>query len=533
MFLELAAGAFLLSQFIYHRFIADQPNDVDRADEADIPITEEGQARQLVFGRCRVKRPVLAWIDQPHAYAGSGVNAGKTVYSMSMLFVIGAGFDRNQGTNRLHSIWVGDLKLARHAISLSGGVPVVNLDKLDGNGDFEDLNRQRGLVTSRAYPSLDGELFIGGAVEFLNGKPTQELIGPSPTYTFKTRAANQMCQNTGTSEDHLQGNVDPSLLTSYRGVMSALLYGFEENHNNLHFNYGLGPQLGAFSFEVSSYHTNHAQLGTYARVGNDSNPVNVIFDILTSTQGKLGLSPNLIDITNFQQIQYTLHTESHGFSYAFEERMSAAHMIEMVLRQIDGVIYVDQATGKIKLGLVRADFSPPDLFEINKTNCVKLSNFAAGGRSNLVNKVKVVFMNAEKDYTEDSAVAQNMANAVGQDGQVVEEVVEYRGTTRANQAAALAARELAARSRPVIKCRAICDRKAVRVVPGQAVRLVYTNPDVAGIVFRVAAVDRGTPEDGAIAIDLVQDASYVWRGGSAQPPDFGASDGGLDAEIGP
>jgi hypothetical protein len=43
----------------------------------------------------------------------------------------------------------------------------------------------------------------------------------------------------------------------------------------------------------------------------------------------------------------------------------------------------------------------------------------------------------------------------------------------------------------------------------------WTDPDIANIVFRVAAVDRGTIDDGKIALDLLQDYFYVTR---SQPP---------------
>jgi hypothetical protein len=85
----------------------------------------------------------------------------------------------------------------------------------------------------------------------------------------------------------------------------------------------------------------------------------------------------------------------------------------------------------------------------------------------------------------------------------------------------VAARELAARSRPITKLRAICDRTARNLMPGDPVKLTWTDPDIAGLIFRIADVDRGTLADGKVAIDLISDNFYVWRNAAPQNVDLG------------
>jgi len=304
----------------------------------------------------------------------------------------------------------------------------------------------------------------------------------------------------------------PASIPGYRGRISAFLY------NNIGgFYFGPSGSFPSVEFEASSYHTGHPQLSTFARVGSDSNPVNVIYEILTSPF--LMVIPDaVIDVSSFQSAQYTLHTETHGYSRFWAERVEASEMLHDVLRQIDGLLYFDQREQKIKIKLIRPDFQPSELFEINRRNCMKLTAFAMGGRST-VNNVVVTYRDRSAGYEVKSVRAVDEANTVSSGRATVEEL-DYPGCCDGETARRLAARELAARSKPFVRCKAIVKRTALRVQPGDAVKLVFTNPDVNAI-FRVVDVDRCSQDDGAIVLDLVLDTSYVWRGQNPQLPDYG------------
>lgn len=487
---RLGRADFMFGQYIYHR-IAEAEELLGRKEtgEIDLPITEEGAPMPHIFGRCRVETPILAW-NGPVTFDERAAN----VWDMhaNQFFVLGRGFEHvsvvSLASNRVHGMYAGDRKL-------SDGINGNTWSTRNGAGGHEQQVQSTALITS--------DYSVVGDAEFLAGFPNLQLVdGSGTSLTF---AADAMI-DTGTSHTVIPG---------YRGMMSVLLFQDPEG-----FNHGRVNGLPSYQFEASSYQTHHPQLGTYARVGDDSNPINVIHAILTSPH-LMGLPESMLDMASFQTAQFTLHTESHGYSRFWNKRTEAREMLSDVLRQIDGLIYFEQRTGKSVVRLVRNDYDPLTIPEINRSNCVKLTNFSIGGRTNLINKVRVTYLARDSDYQQRSASAQNMANAVGQDGQVSEEVIDYPGCCRANQAAALAARELAHRSTPVVKCRALVQRSLLRVVPGDVVKLVWTNPDVAGAVFRVVGVDRGTLEDGVIGLDLLLDNGYVHRNQTPQPPDFG------------
>lgn len=477
MLIELtaaASGLYLLGQYIYHRIVDEKPQGP--RNDFSMPIMEEGGARAKLFGRDRVRQPVLAWLGDSSTEAGSVGNGSPNspaVYRASMLMTLGSGFQG--GTHNIHGGWINDVKLS-------------------------------WLMPLAEIPNFGASGFIGGSVEILTGGSSQQLVDGGGAAV--TDAGGRMLAN-GVSATQIPG---------YRNRFSVFLFSGAGG-----WYLGGSSSFPTFNFEASSYSSNHPQLGLYARIGNDANPVNVIFEVLTGTLDMLGLPESLVDIQSFQSAQYTLHTESHGYSRCWDKRTPARDIINDVLRQIDGFIYEDQRTGKICIRLARNDYVPADLPVIDRNNCRRITGFAMNSRANIVNKVRVVFENRDKDYADDSATAQNMANAAGQDGQVVEEVIEYRGCKNPTTAERLADRELGIRSKPVVKCSAHVSRSFLRTNIGDVVKLVWNAPDINAI-FRVVGVDRGEPGDETIRIDLLLDANYVWRNQIPIPPDTGGID---------
>lgn len=496
-----AEGGFvgLAVEWVYHRWFEErQPKVKLPPQEYSLPRSDEGAPIPLIYGKCRVRQPVLAWFGVP----GYGTNGfSPAVYQLNMLYALGAGFAN--GTNGVAGIWYSDSKKFSWLLN----------DNPTGNGAFE-------AVTLADINNLDGA-YVGGYVETLNGNAAQTLVDDTDTAT--TYAGLNMLDYWSASS-----------IPGHRGLISAYLHGNGLGGDaDAQWRIGLSASIPAYNFEGYSYGgSGLPAVGVYARIGSDSNPINVLYDLLVD---KLGIPSSYIDSTSWDAAAVTLYNESHGFSRCFDDiREASDHIIE-ILRQIDAVLFFDETSGTFKIRLIRDDYVPADIPQINKTNCAGLINFAAGSFYNLPNKIKLVYENAADNYLDATATARNQANAVGQDGVLIEHMIEMRGCTNADLASRLAARELAALSRPITRCRAIMDRSFVRVNPGDAVRVTMNNPDVAGIVFRVAAVDRGTLENGQIALDLIQDAAYVFRGRVPEPPglvDRGVIRGGLVGDIG-
>lgn len=479
----------LVQEFVYHRWYEDAPTVVKKPTEISIPRVDDGSPVPIIYGRCRVRQPICVWHDAPERDTGNGVGNGWPVgvdfYRMDMFMVLGYGFDG--GTNLIHGMFAGEK-------AFDWQTPSTAETALQA-----EINTTAGIDQG----------IIGGFAFYYDGDSAQDV---ETTFGGITMIA------AGTSADNIP---------SYRGMLSTLLY-----NSGGQWILGTGNTVPAYSFEASSYKdTAMPAVGIYARIGTDSNPMNALYDLLL----KIGVPAANIDMTSFDAAATTLYNEGNGYSRCIEDRKAAGEYIIEIMRQVDGAFFYDETSGTFKVKLVRDDYVPADLPQITKDNCKGLINFASGSWYNLPNKIKLIYENGADGFRDGSATVRNQANSVGQDGIQIEHMIEMRGVTNADNAARLAGRELAALSMPLMKGRAIMDRSAVRWNPGDAVRVTMSNPDVAGIVFRVAAVDRGTLENGQIALDLIQDVNYNFRGRVPEPPaliDTGIIRGGLVGGLG-
>lgn len=509
MWIELGAAAYLIGRYIYHRITYEAPIE---HKSFKVFSADDGEVIPLIYGRCRVDNVVPAWVSKPRFDSGGVLPA---VYQCNLFFVLGIPFADGSGTNRLHNVYQGDVRFNWRGFHGAPELPGTSTTQT-GDGNFEDP-----LLVD--YVNESGE-FLGPYVEFLNGNPAQ-ILNDSPG--DPTTYAAMYMMDTGTS-DHLPSGqeIPREYIAGYRGYMSATLHAGDPDFDNAvsgaQWRVGGQNTVPNYSFEVSSYAPGYYPWGL--QIGPDCNPVDVIYDILVAKFGKLGMDTStFVDFDSFVAAAEKLVGESHGYSRALQEPKAAEEWIIEILKQIDAAMYEDPSTGKLKLKLIRNDYDPTTLVTINKFNCSKLENFAAGGWTGVINKLKLVYTNRDDMYREASVTVQNMANAVGQDGVVREQVIKMLGVTNQWLAYRIAERELQARSRPQIKCRVIVDRSLIRLNQGDPVRVTWTDPDF-NLIFRVANVSHGVINDGKVALDLIQDYFYTYRG--SYPSGGGLTGGG-------
>jgi hypothetical protein len=485
MLLELLSAGYLILDFAYHRLRGDEtkPNEVKAPT---LPRVDEGATIPLIYGRCRLRAPILAHVRGFGATSSTGIPgipAGMTLYGLDMLFVLGVPFQGSGSAhkNHIHAMWAGEKRLNMLAPETFVGDPWAGV-------------AVQPIVTETG-PLVGDAGYVGGLVEFLNGSDTQTLVDPGtglPTSWAGTRL--------------LFDNVLPARIPGYRNYVLAYLH----NGGTASWIIGPSPTPQAYSFEVSSYPAGGTPGG--AKIGDDANPVDVIWDILSGLFSKLGLDVGLIDYTTFQAAAATLAAEGHGYSRAIEDTQDARDVIYDILRQIDGLIFEDPRTHSINLALVRGGYDINTKPNINPSNCIRLENYATSDNQDLVNQVRVIFENRLNDYQDDSAPSQNLANAVGQANRGNAIDLRYDGIKTKELAQTVAARELAARSRPIAKCRAMVDRSFWATLPGDVVSVTWPKYNLNKVAFRVVSVDRGQLRSSPIALELVQDVFGVTQG---------------------
>ena len=93
---------FMLGDYVYHR-LHDRP-DIKTGDARllDIPHIEDGSPFGMIYGRCRVRRPVLVWNSAPQYNA--------PYYEMDQFYVLGLVMNDGNSQCTLHAMYVGDRK---------------------------------------------------------------------------------------------------------------------------------------------------------------------------------------------------------------------------------------------------------------------------------------------------------------------------------------------------------------------------------------------------------------------------------------
>jgi hypothetical protein len=267
---------------------------------------------------------------------------------------------------------------------------------------------------------------------------------------------------------------------------------------------GTQAMLRTMSFELSRY-TNSIGLGLgHERIGDDMNPAEMLFQIMTLEWGGLDVDPNDIDLPTFVAVGEVLYTEGNGMSLIISSPNSGRDAIEEVLRQVDGVMYQDPVSGKILLRLIRDDYDLLTLPVLDKTNVSSVRSFARTSWDDTVNQVRVTYTNRVNKYEKGTAIVQDLAN-INSQGRIRPVNLSYPGVTVGDLANRLASREMAQMSVPLFRATLEVNREAADLRPGDAFMWSWDEYEIAQVVMRVQKFSLGDLVDGRVVIDCVQD----------------------------
>jgi len=491
MYFELFVAAVMIGTFVYHRWIEDHPAS-PRPTDVQLPRVDEGTPITMVYGRCRVRTPVMVWSGNylvpgdEYDTSPSGT-ATADHYSLDTLFILGVPF--YGGKAALTGAWAGDTPITMH-IDASAGTT----QRYDGGpgGTPTDF-------------SVNGVFYQGTTIQDVtNGTPS---IFPD-TGTFIDGVNYRVGLATGTTAlvAMLFAGEDSTRIPGYRSQL--VLFS--------HVAIGGSPALPAFSFEVQALSTGSAaDLGR--SLPTDGDPAAVLLDLLTSPWAKLALPVSKIDLPSFNAASITLFAEGHGYSRAIDQGADASEIIGDVLKQTDGLIYEEPTTGKLVYKLVRKDYVIPELDDINPDNASPAGSgwYSVQGWSETINQVRVKFTDRQNFYADGLAIGQNQANIIGQGGKLRSLELTYVGCCDRILAAKLASRELGAVSRPIAKASVIVNRSFYAKRPGDVVTLTWPEIGVDHMIMRVVRVDFGQLHDGRIKIDIIRDVFDVQLGAFA------------------
>jgi hypothetical protein len=118
----IISGGYLALDFAYHR-LTDGEAKTPPAEKPELPRMDEGANVSLIYGRCRVRTPVLVYCGNVRADPGIGnLPSTAITYGVDMLLVLGIPFENSATAHKvgLHGAWAGDKAGSRGSTSPTG-----------------------------------------------------------------------------------------------------------------------------------------------------------------------------------------------------------------------------------------------------------------------------------------------------------------------------------------------------------------------------------------------------------------------------
>lgn len=267
---------------------------------------------------------------------------------------------------------------------------------------------------------------------------------------------------------------------------------------------GESNQLRQFNFLIERF-TNDLSLPNNGKIGDsDLNPVEAIYQIMTDNWIGLGMDPSTIDTTDFVTQGTTLHSEGNGVSILVTSQQQARTLLSEILRQIDGFLYQDPATQKVKLKLIRDDYTPASLTIYDEDDILQVKKYSKSSWEEIVSEVKVSY----KDRNQESdkiALAQDMA-AIDQIGRPRSVTQSFPFCYDDTLATKIAARELSQQSIPLFVMTVEMNRGGYDLLPGEVIKISWPDYGLSEVIMRIQKPDLGSLIDGKIVLDLIQDS---------------------------
>lgn len=431
------------------------------------PTATEGRVVPLIWGMVKIDGPNVVWFG------------GLRVSNITEEIKTGIFSDEDVVVGHKYSIGI------QFALCRGPNVELKSIhmnDKLAFNGTLD---------TDAAATSIDKKTIFGGQ-EFGNGG----ALGVLRWYT------GSLTQNiTGTYLAGKQANAP-----SYRGTAFAVWEGGY---------LGNSSQISPWSF-VAKRIPDGLNLavenpGAEEPEPDTSNPMNVLYEMLTDTNWGLHVPIADIDQVNFREAAAVLATEGNGFGMVLDSPRSVEDAIREVERQIDGSVFFDRSAAQWRCKLARDDYVVDGLPLFDESNIVELVDYTRQTWEETTNQVRVKYADMNKEFNDSYALAQDLANVSIQNASVSVDMT-FPGVKTAANANKIAWRELKVQAFPLGKISLKINRQAFQLLPGSVFKFSWARLGVASVVYRVSKINPGNLDSNFITVSAIQD---VFAAGTA------------------
>lgn len=428
-------------------------------NDLQFPRADEGAPVPLILGRVKMAGPNTTWVGDFTAVAikvkqKTGLFSSKKVI-VGYTYYVGLDLCLALGTCTLHKIvadkdvlWTG---------TASGDETVININ----------------LPNLYGGPQKGGG--IVGTMRYYSGSTTQPINA------------------------YLASKIGEDVTPAYRGFSHLV---FE------HVDIGEQDQLRALWMELSQYTNGLGLAGGKHMVGDDMNPMELLYQAFTLDWGGLDVDVDLLDLDSLKACAETLYNEGNGMSVCVSSPNAGKDIANEIIRQVDGLMYQNPITGKMVMKLIRNDYDIDDLPVFDESNVLTIRNFTSKLWEDTVNQVRATFTDRSNDYATGTAMSQDMANINAQ-GRVRSITNSYPGTNVGALANNLAARDLSESSVPLLAATMELNRQGSHLRPGDPFVWRWGAYGINQIVMRVMSFDLGALADNRIIIDANQDEFAV------------------------
>ena len=267
---------------------------------------------------------------------------------------------------------------------------------------------------------------------------------------------------------------------------------------------GMSPQLPPLSFELSRYSNNLGLTNPVLYIGEDLNPMEIAYSVMTDPWNGMNNDPADIDIASFQAAAAVLAVEQNGSSVIITTASNTGEVLKELMQQVDGIMYQDVATGKISVKLIRQDYDITTIPLLDESNIIDLQNFTRSSWVNTSNQVRIKYTRRDKQYEDGTAAVQDLSLITAQ-GRMLTTDITMQTVYETSLANRLASRELAQRNIPVFTMTFEVNRSAFGMKPGDVFKFAWAEFNIVNMIMRVKQIDLGKLQDNRMVIEAAQD----------------------------
>jgi hypothetical protein len=498
--LGIWAATWIISYYLRKSAASDAPpNLVEK-----LPRIAEGEPVPFAFGRVKVDAPALLWIGFENVGTSTPHNVSAVVQFALATSNIRVDDPTTDAQARLceYGIWINDTQPVqgswRNWDTFVAGHTNVNptVDPLWHPSNHDQ--RVHGITVHSVDVALGEPPNVSharGVVEFSPGR-WDCLQGVVLGNTLVNRGIDMAYQ------PPYRGTItmSMSLALSVLG-QPAIVEGF----GGFQFGIPAYPRVSAEFINpcaIRGFATAVGQ-GILEMTDGDCNPAAVLWTVLTQGWGGLPVPYTKLDYDAFAEIAATLFVEQNGMSGIVYRSESAESIIGRICDQTEMVLYEDPQTFLLTPFLVREDYDPEFLDEVDADDIDGSPELILATWNDTRNLIRVKFTNRAKAYNQDEVEAFDQAN-YEMTGAKRAETYDLPWVTNRTNAAKIASRILYSQALPLAKVKFTCKRSSIFWTPGKVFRYVHpTNSKL--YIMRVARVDVGTGRTGGVVIDAVQD----------------------------